>query len=379
MLSLTALPNLRSQLKAAFVGRDNEIDGILTAVIARTHVLLLGPPGTAKSLLTTVFCNALSGEYFEMLLAKQSTPDELFGSIDIEALDKGQGVKRDTRGMMPEADVAFLDEIFKANSAILNSLLTLLNERKFKNYGGATQQVPLQICVGASNEYPEDASLEALYDRFQLRFWTEYVPTRSMAMQLLDCPDPADVVTAKLTMTDIATMQAVCKTVDVPQHVKEQLLDIREQMARKHGIVVSDRRLRQSLRLIQARAMLNGRAIAESKDLLVLCDSLWHRHDQRPAVFSSVMEVAAPTLQKAMKNADSAREAYDSIDRKDRDSMQKAQNVIIGELRNIEAWMALEPNDADLEAVYRDVQSLNADLGRTYGKYKSEVDKRRSA
>lgn len=379
MLALTSLPELRAQLKSAFVGRDAEIDGILTAIIARTHVLLLGPPGTAKSLLTTVFCNALSGDYFELLLAKQTTPDEVFGGIDIQALDKGAGVKRDTRGMMPEADVVFLDEIFKANSAILNSLLTILNERKFKNYGGATQKVPLQLCVGASNEYPEDASLEALYDRFQLRFWTEYVPTRTMAMRLLDCPDPAEVVTAKLSIADIATLQVMCKTVTVPQHVKEQLIDIRDAMARQHGIVVSDRRLRQSLRLIQARALLNGRIEATSRDLMVLNDSLWHRHDQRPAVFSVVMDAAAPTLHKAMKNADSAREAYDNIDRNSRDSMQKAQNIIMAELRNIDAWIALEPNDDELKAVHANVRALQDDLGRAYKKYTDSREQRRSA
>jgi MoxR-like ATPase len=366
MLAMTTLPELRAQLKSAFVGRDAEIDGILTAIIARTHVLLLGPPGTAKSLLTTTFCNALGGQYFELLLAKQSTPDELFGSIDVEALDKGQGVKRDTRGMMPEAHVAFLDEIFKANSAILNSLLTLLNERKFKNYGGATQQVPLQICVGASNEYPEDSSLEALYDRFQLRFWTEYVPTRSMAMRLLTCSDPADAVTAKLSLGDIATLQVLCKTVEVPANILEELLDIRESMAREHGIVVSDRRLRQSLRLIQARAMLNGRTKATSRDLMVLADSLWHRHDQRPAVLSTVMKIAAPDLQKAQALYDSAREAYDEVDWSSADSMQRALGIIRKCMFDIDTLVNLNTDDADIANQRDACTELSNDIGRRY-------------
>ena len=364
--SMTSLPELRAQLKSAFVGRDSEIDGLLTAVIARTHLLLLGPPGTAKSLLTNVFADALSGEYFELLFAKQTTPDEVFGGIDIQSLEEGKGVKRDTRGMMPEAHVAFLDEVFKANSAILNSLLGLLNERKWRNYGGAVQKCPLQICVGASNEYPADSSLEALYDRFQLRFWTEYVPTRSQRLKLLNCPDPASVVTAKLSMADIATLQVMCKTVEVPPSVQELLLDVQEVMAREHGIVVSDRRLRQSIRLIQATALLNGRNKAEARDLIVLADSLWHRHDQRPAVLGSVLTVAAPDLQKAMAHADAAHEAYSDVVWSDKSSMQKALGIIRTCKFEIDTLCDLTGLDPDISHQQSIVMKMMDEIGLAY-------------
>ena len=146
-------------MHGAFVGRDAEIDGLLLALLGRTHCLLLGPPGTAKSLVTQVFSAALGGDYFQLLLTGFTTPDEVFGGPDLQALDRGEGLRRDVQGYLPTATTAFLDECFKANSAVLNALLTMLNERSFDN-GGKRMACPLQLCVGASNEYPRNASLE---------------------------------------------------------------------------------------------------------------------------------------------------------------------------------------------------------------------------
>ena len=309
--TLSTLTALRCQLHGAFIGRDAEVDALLMAVVGRTHLLLLGPPGTAKSLITSVFSQAIGGRYFQRLLTPFTTPEEVMGPYDLGALDAGR-YERAVDGYLPTAEVAFLDEVFKANSAILNSLLTLLNERQF-DQGNTRISCPLEVCVGASNEYPADASLEALYDRFMLRRWVEYVPTRADRLALLQAPDPASQVMVRLTEEDVSNLQALVSQVTIPETVLEALLDVTETLGRDHGLVVSDRRLRSSLRLIQAHALLRGRMEATTRDLMVLADSVWHRHEQRPAVVSTILEITAPALLEAQKIADSAREVYDGI------------------------------------------------------------------
>ena len=357
------LAQLRAQMHGAFVGRDAEIDGLLLALLGRTHCLLLGPPGTAKSLVTQVFSAALGGDYFQLLLTGFTTPDEVFGGPDLQALDRGEGLRRDVQGYLPTATTAFLDECFKANSAVLNALLTMLNERSFDN-GGKRMACPLQLCVGASNEYPADASLEALYDRFQLRYWTDYVPTRRQRLALLTCPDPATQVTAQLSLEQVVELQQLVRTVQVPQQVLEGLLDVAEALAEKHGIVVSDRRLRAAVKLLQARAVLHGRMEATMDDLLVLADSVWHRHDQRPAVLATVLEVAVSVLQKARKLADAAREAHDSVQNW-RDTIHvQAQ---LGIIKRVEGELAdLKSDDDDVQALRAEVLQLRKTVARRF-------------
>ena len=169
---------LRADLMAQFPERKDVIDGSLAAVLASEHVLLIGPPGTAKSALVRCLAQVFGGSYFERLLTKFSTPEELFGPLSLKALEDDR-YERLTEGYLPTAGVAFLDEVFKANSAILNALLTLLNEREFDNGAGRTH-TPLISVVAASNEVPVDESLHAFYDRFLLRVPVQ--PARQLAL-----------------------------------------------------------------------------------------------------------------------------------------------------------------------------------------------------
>src|SRR5215467_2924543 len=154
-------------LKQRFVGRDEVIDLIALAVVAGEHLFLFGPPGTAKSALIRQFASAVRGRYFEYMLTRFSEPNEIFGPIDIAQLREGRVVTV-TAGMLPEAEFAFLDELFNANSAILNNLLTVLNERVYRR-GAETHRLPLVSLFSASNHLPEDDALKALFDRFLLR------------------------------------------------------------------------------------------------------------------------------------------------------------------------------------------------------------------
>src|SRR5690606_26564209 len=147
------ITEIRNYLNSKYFEREKEIDAILIALLSRQHVLLIGSPGTAKSALASELSKIVKDMgYFQWLLTRFSTPEELFGPLSIKDLEQGV-YKRNTTGKLPEAHLAFLDEIFKANSAILNSLLTLINERIFYNNGGVVQS-PLISIVGSSNEYP---------------------------------------------------------------------------------------------------------------------------------------------------------------------------------------------------------------------------------
>src|SRR5262247_1833164 len=168
------LKKIREELRQTFLERADLIDGALAALLSSHHVLLIGPPGTAKSMLADELCARIEGaNYFQWLLTRFSTPEEIFGAVSLKALEQDD-YRRVTAHKLPEAHIAFLDEIFKANSSILNAILTLINERIFHN-GKEIVSVPLLTLFGASNELPEDDELTALYDRFLLRFVVNYI------------------------------------------------------------------------------------------------------------------------------------------------------------------------------------------------------------
>src|SRR3954469_17792559 len=165
------LAQMARALESRFLGKDEVIRLLLIAVVAGEHAVLVGPPGTAKSALIRMFARLLQANYFEYLLTRFTEPNELFGPVDISAFRKGRYQRR-VEGMLPTAEVVFLDEVFKSNSAILNALLTLLNERRYTS-GGAVLECPLLSCFGASNEVPTDETLGAIFDRFLLRIRSE--------------------------------------------------------------------------------------------------------------------------------------------------------------------------------------------------------------
>src|SRR5271168_1644213 len=163
----TRLTLLARELQERFLGKDEVIRLLIVAAIAGEHAVLIGPPGTAKSALIRTFSRLLDARYFEYLLTRFTEPNEIFGPVAIAAFREGRYERR-TEGMLPTAEIVFLDEVFKSNSAILNALLTLLNERRYAS-GGHVLKCPLLSAFGASNEVPSDETLTAIYDRFILR------------------------------------------------------------------------------------------------------------------------------------------------------------------------------------------------------------------
>jgi MoxR-like ATPase len=294
---------LRADLVARFPERQNVIDGALASVLAGEHVLLLGPPGTAKSALARAIAKAFGGSYFERLLTKFSTPDELFGPVSLKALEQDR-FERVIAGKLPEAEFVFIDETFKANSAILNSLLTLMNERIYHN-DGLPLVCPLVTMFGASNELPEGRELEAMFDRFLVRFDVQYLVQLSNLRAVLLAPDP--VISAHLTMEELRTAQAEVAKVVVDEATVDGMVSIREG-CQSEGIIASDRRWKKALKLVRASAYMLGSMKTTPEDLHILVDSLWREPKERNKVARIVGQQSDPVGTVANEILEAARE-----------------------------------------------------------------------
>jgi MoxR-like ATPase len=284
-MSASVVDRLRGEvvepLKRRFVGRDEVIDLIALALVAGEHLFLHGPPGTAKSALIRHFARGVRGRYFEYMLTRFSEPNEIFGPIDIAELRAGRVVTV-TTGMLPEAEFVFLDELFNANSAILNNLLTVLNERVYRR-GAETHRLPLLSLFSASNQVSEDEALRALFDRFLLRCHVENLPREAMPSLLaagwdLEREEPAE---TSVTAGELDSLRREVFQVELAPALdayREAVFKVRDL-----GIAFSDRRAVKVLKLLAASAVLCGRANAQPSDLWVL-RYVWDREEQIEAL-----------------------------------------------------------------------------------------------
>jgi MoxR-like ATPase len=270
---IVILRKIIEELRSRLFERDEVIEGALCALLTGNHMLIIGPPGTAKSQLVHEVCKRIDGaRYFQWLLTKFTTPEEIFGAVSLKGLENDE-YRRVIYGKIPEAHIAFLDEVFKASSSILNTLLTIMNERVFYNSTDVVQ-VPLISLFGASNELPsEEDELEALYDRFLLRYVVDYVKEDFRFLKMLHTEEIDDGVTS-ITLDELLKCQSQVNKIPVPQHVIKLVSRLRSELKKK-GIVLSDRRYKQSISLLRSRAYLSGRDEVIESDLNILENVLW--------------------------------------------------------------------------------------------------------
>ena len=272
------IKRIQSQLTQGLVEREQTIKLTLLAALAGEHILLIGPPGTGKSLVSRrlhlVFQDT---PYFERLLTKFSVPEELFGPLSIQALEKDQ-YTRLTQGYLPQASIAFLDEIFKANSAILNALLTLLNEREFDN-GVIREKVPLISVIGASNELPEDSNLSALYDRFLFRQYVEPVSKSGFKLLLTMQSIDDELSVEQLSYDELKYIQQHAKKIELSAETLQFLMELRKWWA-ENQIQVSDRRWRKIVGMLQVSAYTNGQSQVTIWDCWLVQHCIWEKPEQ---------------------------------------------------------------------------------------------------
>lgn len=353
---------IEGELNTRYLQRPEEIRGLLLALLSNNHIEMLGPPGTAKSMLTYDFQQYIidpdaPSPFFNWLLTKFTTVEEIMGPVSIQGM-KEDKYRRITTSKLPEARFAYLDEVYKANSPLLNSLLSILQERIFYNNGGAVP-VPLQMCVGSSNELPdEDEGLSALRDRFLLRYQVQYIQDASVFSDLLRLQhgpkiigflEPTDLDASILA---VSSMPLTTAAVDAMTLAWERL--------REHGIVVSDRRFKNMVRVMAAQSWLTGEVEITSDSLVVGEHILWDKPEQFRDVKQIVRSCVDPNLAEAEEFLSAAREGLSVLKNESTSSEEQIATLtqirtLVGECRRLVQSGAVASITSQLESVQNQV------------------------
>lgn len=296
---LTKLGDIQKYLNTMVLEREHETEGILLTLLAGASALFVGDVGTSKTRHIHL-AGELSGcSVFDTLLSETTKPEHIFGPTDVPAL--ARGIQRQkTEGYAPKSNVLFFDEIFKASGVVLNPLLWIMNEHKFRNGDEGILLCPTRAVFGASNEITNDPELRAVYDRFVLRYHVNYLKSPKSINSMIDLSLTEDDPTLKpvpMQLAELDKLRTLRRTVVVPNEVRTVMLRIRDQVGRACGIKISDRRLTVCVRIIQAHAMLNRRRVANVGDLEVLSHAFWDKLEQEPRVraISSFNRGSAPS------------------------------------------------------------------------------------
>ena len=308
------LNKIEMELNTIFVERKVEIAAIIRTILSKQHMCMIGAPGIAKSALVDALSAKISGsKFFDTLMRRDSTCDELFGPVSLKGLEQDHYL-RNISDMLPEADYAFLDEGFKANSTVLNGVLKIMNERKFKN-NSQTLTCPLKSMFIASNEMPQSEDLNAFWDRALVRVIVKDIQEDTNFMIFLEGKSgrgPASKVqNTTITLQDLEAAIAEVEAVKVPQDVCQSIVALRRKL-HAEGIKPSPRRFAECLKYAKAEAWLDGRDEVSSDDLPVLEHCLWEVPEQQPKVAQILSEVASPDLGRVLELIDSSKEQYDS-------------------------------------------------------------------
>lgn len=344
------------------------VELVALSAVAGEHLLVIGPPGTAKSEAVRRTARALGGSYFEYLLGRFTEPSEIFGPVDLRKLREGT-VETETTGMLPEAEVAFLDEVFLGSTAILNTLLGVLNERTFRR-GHTRMKVPLRVCVGASNGLPEEESLAAFADRFLARIFVEPVPDPRLEELLAGGASlwrEGEARVASLEALDVLARAAQESDLGpVRPHLAHALRTLRAA-----GIALSDRRAVKVQRLIAAAAALAGRRTPGVADLWPLVYAVPTKEGQalarevlrellasteNPALAAAALEASAGPLARAQRIARAGREVLGGRPADGAEELSSWRLKLEGVVREMDAGFAPEALPAELQGLREEIR-----------------------
>jgi len=295
---LKKLREVRVEMKDALVERGTETDLIVLSFMAQVHMLLLGEPGVAKSMLIEQFLSHIEGaNLFEHQLNKDTEGPEIFGPVSFTAM-KEDRYDRQTDGYLPWAHGAYIDEVFRSNSTVLNGMLRIINERTYKN-GLQVVKCPLWTMVGAANNLPthDREDLAAFADRLGVRRMVAPVQTQEGIMEILEGQIARDrgssngAVHTMVSRADLEAIQEQVLQVNVPQAIIRKMAELTQKASEK-GLRLSVRRMGQGRRLVQANALLNDRGEVKQEDLRLLEHFLWNEPDEVDIAYELCLDFA---------------------------------------------------------------------------------------
>lgn len=367
-IELEKLHEANEFLNGLFVERDSEIKGILLSVLAKTHILLLGPPGTAKSQLVITWSNLITGaRYFQWLLTKYTTPEEIFGPFSLAALEKDLYLRK-TEHKAPEAHFIFFDEIWKANSGVLNANLTLINERLFYN-GTEAKKVPLLTLVGASNELPEeDDNLDAMLDRFTLKYHVKPIVEEQNFMTMLK--SEMGEVKPILTLEDITRLQLQTKQIEFPTEMLELYTTLRRDFA-TNGHLSSDRTYKNTMDILRAEALFRGSDVVEEDDFEILRHALWTDPKNESSIYTTILAEINPDKNKVVELFEAAHEVYEDL-MAEKDETKKINKGVEVALKLKEAKKKIHEFYKSMEKKHKDVTDIKK-MEQSVDKYLATV------
>lgn len=322
METISKLQDIITEQNETFVDRHTEVLIMWLAILSGTNTFFLGIPGVAKSMTIRDMVRRISGaRLFEKLFMKDTSRYEVLGQPNIKAVKEKGVLEFITTNMLPEAEVVFLDELFKGSSAVTNTLLTALNEKEFDN-GGIRIKIPLISAFAASNELPSGEETGAIFDRFLLRVHTKDL-SDSDFMVLLGKEPKLSGSPTQVSLDEVKALQAEVAKVVVPDEVKNRIGDLRALLRAEGKIEFGPRRWLQGLGVVRANALLNGRTEAIDEDIEVYQHMLWNDLDQKPRAEKIVLSTVNPLNMRFLEMVDMAEEGYHAVrDEIQRDGME---------------------------------------------------------
>lgn len=368
--------NIIEELSGFIVERDEEIKGVFLAILAQKNLLFLGDPGIAKTMIVDNIAKRITGaKYFEQAMHSQIKLEELYGPISIRTLEKEDKLVHKTEGMLPEAHIAYLDELWKSNAGPINSLLKCLNEKVFFN-GGTPVKIPLMSLLSASNEIPEEEDdLAAAYDRFLIKYHVEKLQDKDsdIKMHMAQLNRDPEEIKHTISLEEIQELQTLVKEVSIDQSILHTNYRIKQKIYSKFDglFYVNERTSVHAMRVLQTEAILNGRMKVQEPDLEVLKHLYWKDPSQIKTVKECILKTVAydkSKLTEIKEKLIDLKKEYQAItdDQKSKNEAGKILqniNTLKEEAKGIKGLMEQSGKDTKVAVkLFRDLESFAQEI-----------------